>query len=66
MICFELNRCEVTWPFGTSFTDLYKQTQALLLSPVLFVFGLQWVAHYTWLALQSIIWAMSLCVSLLL
>jgi len=28
-----------------SFSDLYKQTQALLLSSVFFVFGLQWVAQ---------------------
>jgi len=39
--CFELNRCEVTWSSAKSFSDLHKQTQALLLSPVFFVSGLQ-------------------------
>ena len=33
MICFELDPCEVTWSSVKSFCDLYKQTQALLLSP---------------------------------
>jgi len=36
-MCFELNRCEVTWSSVKSFCDLYKQTQALVLSPVFFV-----------------------------
>jgi len=33
--------CEVTWSSVKSFSDLYKQKQALLLSPVFFVPGLQ-------------------------
>jgi len=37
----ELNRCEVTWSSVKSFSDLYKQTKALLLSPIFFVSGLQ-------------------------
>jgi len=41
VICFELNRCEVTWSSVKSFGDLYKQTQVLLLSPVFFVSGFQ-------------------------
>jgi len=41
IICFDLNRCEVTWSSVKSFSDLYKQTQALLLSPVFFVYGFQ-------------------------
>jgi len=45
MIYFELNRCEVTWSSVKSFSDLYKQTQALLPSPIIFVSGLQWVAQ---------------------
>jgi len=39
MICFELNRYEVT--VVISFSGLYKQTQALLLSHIFFVSGLQ-------------------------
>jgi len=34
---FELNSCELTWSCVKSFSDLYKQTPALLLSPVFFV-----------------------------
>jgi len=41
IICFDLNRCEVTWSSVKSFSDLYKQTQALRLSPVFFVYGFQ-------------------------
>jgi len=41
MICFELNRCEVTWSSVKSFSDRYKQTQPLLLSPIFLVSGLQ-------------------------
>ena len=65
-MCFELNRCEITWSSVKSFSDLYKQTQALLLSPVFFVSGLQWVAQCLWLALQRIFWPFSLCVILFL
>jgi len=43
-----------------SFSDLYKQTQALLLSRFLCL----WFAH-VWLALQRIFWAFSLCVGFL-
>jgi len=42
IICFELNRCEVTWSSVESFSDLYKQSQALLLSPIFFVSGLDY------------------------
>jgi len=46
-ICFALSRYEVksVWSSIESFNDLYKQTQALLLSPVFFVSGLQWGAQ---------------------
>jgi len=62
-ICFELNRCEVTWSSVKSFSDLCKHTQELLLSPIFFVSGLQWIAECLWLALQRILWLFSLCAS---
>jgi len=40
-ICFELNCWKVTWSSAKSFSDLYKQAQALLLSSVFFVSGVQ-------------------------
>jgi len=41
IICFELNRCGVTRSSVKSFSDLHKQKQALLLSPIFFVSSLQ-------------------------
>ena len=35
------DRCEVTWSSVKSCSNLYKTQQALVLSPVFFVFGLQ-------------------------
>ena len=63
LICFELNRWDVAWSSVKSFSDLYKQTQALLLSPVFVVSGLPWVAQRLWLALQRIFWAFPLRVN---
>jgi len=40
-MCFEFNRCEVTWSSVKSCSDLYKQTPPLLLSPLFFVSGFQ-------------------------
>jgi len=60
------DRCEVTWSSVKSCSDLHKEPQALVLSPVFFFFGLQWVAQCLWLALQRIFWEFSLWVSLVL
>jgi len=35
------DRCEVTWSSVKSCSDLHKEPQALVLSPVFFFFGLQ-------------------------
>jgi len=51
-MCFESNHYEVTWSSAKSFSDQYKQTQALPLSPVFFVSGLG-VAQCLWLAFAT-------------
>jgi len=66
-MCFELNRCKVTWSYVKSVSDLLdKQTQVIRDAAIShFLLSLVYKELHNhqclWLALQCIFWTFSLC-----